>query len=232
MLRKGYYTITLLACSLLVTGCFSTYYHKTLHERTQQYKTEQRVIEKQHDQFKQFALARGATLPQDGIIQHYYILGERYIYQLPYTKSSAVFLAQQLDARYFKLDSAQPIQVRMNVEDNPEQYVSVWYTLKYMRSVQDTPEAERQILRQAGFRVYKNYYAKEERLLGRLLQRNEQIKIQQVDSQQFKQAYPLQLKFYQEKRVKDGNPVLNNVKGYGASAVLDLMTLPVQLLSF
>lgn len=232
MFKKGCSTVIVLATTLSVTGCFSAYYHKTSHESSQQYKTEQQVIETQQDQFKQFALARGATPPKDGLIQHYYILGERYIYQLPYTKSSAIVLAQQLDARYFKLDSAQPIQVSMKVEDNPEQYISVRYTLKYMRSAQETPEAERQVLRSAGFKVYKNYYAKEERLLGRLIQPNEQVKIQQSETQNFNQIYQIQLEFYQEKRVKDGYPVLNNVKGYGATAVLDLITLPLQLLSF
>lgn len=232
MLKKGLLLTTLLSSSVLVTGCFSMYYHKTSRETAQQYKTERVVIEQQQDRFQQFAILSGTVAPKDGFIQKYYILGERYIYELPYTRTAAVVLAQQLDPRYFKVDTTQPIQVAMKVDDNPEQYISVRYTLKYLRSSKETSAAEKQLLRTAGFRVHKNEYVKEESLAGRLLQRNEHIKIQQTESQQLNQYYSLQLEFYQEKRVKDGNPVINNMKGYGTSAVLDLITLPVQLLSF
>lgn len=216
-------------CALVSTGCATRYFHQELRETSQQYRTEQQVVETIDDRFYAFAMAKEQNEDTRGI---YYIIGDKYIYEIRDLVFNPQRVMQNLEIKNLQFPKNKEITVQLQNHDNPEQSIRLKYEVNYIRGKSEVTEAERAGLRALLFQVNRNTYSKSISSIGRLIRKDENVKWNQSDIQYFTQSYPIKIQVFNSLKVKDGSPTLNNMKGYGIAATVDLITLPLQLLSF
>lgn len=216
-------------CILASTGCATRYFHQELKENSQQYRTENQVIEIIDDRFYAFAMAKEQNADTRGT---YYIIGDKYIYEIRDLVFNPERVMQNLEIKNLHFPKNKEITVHLQNHDNAEQKIRLNYEVNYSRGRSEVTEAERAGLRELLFKVHQNTYSKSISSIGRLIRKDENTKWNQSDLQYFSQSYPIKIHVFNTLKVKDGHPVLNNMKGYGIAATVDLITLPLQLLSF
>lgn len=212
-----------------LTGCATKYYHDELRETSQQYRNEKVVIETIQDQFYAFAMDQTQTPETKGT---YYLIGDKYIYKIRDLVDNPNRFIQHIEPEYLALPKNQKIYMSLNIEDPDENRIDVRYTLQYVRNKADLSEREQQGVRALIFKIDGKQYSKDVSSFGYLIQKDHVNILKPENLQYFKQSYPIELQIYRNKKVKDGYPILNNVKGYGIATTIDLVTLPLQILSF
>lgn len=218
-----------LVSMLGVSGCATQYYHQELRETSQQYRNEKVMIETIQDQFYAFAMEQSQTPETRGV---YYLIGEKYIYQIRDLVDNPNRYLQHIEPQYLKLPNQQKIQIYLNLDALEPNQIDVRYTLQYGRTKAQLSEHELQGIRALTFKVDGKHYSKNVSSFGYLLQKDHVNIIDPEKLKYFKQSYPIEIQVYRHQNVKDGHPLLNNAKGYGLAATIDLMTLPLQLFSF
>lgn len=221
------YKIPLIAClasfPLIFSGCFSMSYHQTAHQVKQQYEKKKKILEKQQDQLHAIAFSERDNE------RHYYLVGEYYIYKITRRISDPLNIYQTLGSDSLQLKPHSSVQMSINLNENQQQYFDATYTLYYHKHPDSQTREQKDQLLKLGFRPDKNRYIHEQRLVGQFFKRDASV-ILNVDNLQ--ETYPIEISFYIDEWQKDGHRLLNNIKAYGITGLLDIVTLPIQMLMF
>lgn len=210
---------------MALSGCATQYYHRELRETKQQYYQQKQVLQTIQDHFYAFAVSRENAA---ATTSEYYLIGEHYIYKIRDPVWNPQQILARLDPQDIRLKPKQRIVVELQAHENPQQQIRLSYQLQYLKPMQLRDPRQPNPIAPLWFQRDGQYQLAKVSSIGQLLQKQQLSSIQSL--QYFDKAYPIEIQVYQTQWVKDGNPHLNNLKGYGISALVDIVTLPLQLI--